>query len=232
MNEAIYLPYFTGRKRARDTAYVVPSNLQLSTNTMYFNMVQGEANPPSQPLLVDSDDEPLDFDVIEDASWLLKSPSSGQTPTTVNVSVNGFGLTPGTYVDSLEVVAPSAANSPQYVEVTLVVDEPPPVIGVDPSVFYFNAVADGDNPPSQTLYITNEGGSDLNWTATNNQAWLTPSPSSGINNLAVTLSIDITGLVVGDYYDTITVSDPAATNDPQLVEVVLSVASGLPMIQV
>jgi hypothetical protein len=48
----------------------------------------------------------------------------------------------------------------------------------------------------------------------------------------VTLSIDITGLLVGDYYDTVVVSDPAATNDPVRVPVWLSVASGLPEIGV
>ncbi|MGD8922807.1 MAG: hypothetical protein PVH24_06125, partial [Candidatus Zixiibacteriota bacterium] len=49
-----YGPYWTGRKRVRDTAYVVPSNLVLSEDTLFFSSVEGGANPPPLTFNVNS----------------------------------------------------------------------------------------------------------------------------------------------------------------------------------
>ncbi len=227
-----YEAYWTGKKRVSDTAYVVPSNLVLSEDTLYFSCIEGGANPSSQTFEINSDADPLDFSLIEDSPWLLKSPSLGTTPTTINVSINNFGLVQGTYMDTIAVDAPQAANSPQYLLVILTVEPPPPEISVSPGSFFFTSVVDSSNPPSQTLQISNTGGSDLNWTVSNSDPWLDLTPVSGTNAGTVTLSIDMTGLAVGDYYDTVVVSDPDATNDPVRVPVWLSVASGLPEIGV
>jgi len=115
-------------------------------------------------------------------------------------------------------------------EVKLVVTPPTkPTIGLSPTSLTFNAVEGGANPPSQTVTVTNTGpaGSTLNWSATDDATWLSESPTSG--SLAsgasepMTVSVNITGLVAGTYYATITVSDPNATNNPQTVNVTLVV---------
>src|SRR5262245_15410929 len=53
-----------------------------------------------------------------------------------------------------------------------------PAIGVSPASFTFTATAGGVNPANQSLSITNTGGGTLNWTASDNQPWLTISPAS------------------------------------------------------
>lgn len=232
MADENYAPYWTGRKRVRDSAYKPPSNLVLSTQTLSFVAVQEQPSPPNQPVQITSDDSPLSFTVEENVGWLLKSPSSGTTPATVNVGVNAFGLAVGTYKDSLAIVAPHAANTPQYVVVYLTVEPPPPEIGVSADTFLFKAVLDGANPPSRQLDVFNAGGSTLNWTATNSESWLMISPTSGVDAGSITLDVDITGLPWGEYTDYIEISDPNATNSPYEVEVHLSLASGLPEISV
>jgi len=227
-----YRPFWVGRIVIYDQNRPILSNLVLTDDTLYYHSIEGQDNPPMQTIEVLSDREPLAFDLNEDISWLLKSPSSGVTPQEVEFSVTTTGLIADTYFDSVEVVSSGAANSPQYLFVELDLAPPLPVIDVDHEAFYFNALAGGDNPSDQTLNITNAGQSVLNWSVTNNENWLSLAPTSGSGPGTVTLSVTTAGLTFGEYHDTVVVSDPAATNSPVRIPVRLSVASDLPVIEV
>ena len=215
-----------------DTSWVPPTNLLLIPDSLYFTAVEGGSSPPPQSFLVSSDGDPLDFNIIENISWAIPSPIQGTTDQTITVLINIIGLPAGTYIDSLEVKSAEADNSPQYVKLVLIIESPPPTIGVTPGAFFFNAIAGEPNPPSQTLTITNEGGSTLNWSVSNVESWLGLNPMSGVDSGDVTVSVDIAALPIGEYHDTIVVSDTNATNDPVLVPVTLNVASDLPVIAV
>src|SRR6185295_12815558 len=78
-------------------------------------------------------------------------------------------------------------------------------------------------PATQMINITNTGGGTLNWTASDNAAWLTASPASGTAPSTLTASVDIAGLAAGTYNGTITVSATGATNTPVSVPVTLTV---------
>jgi hypothetical protein len=206
--------------------------LVISPTVLNFSAIEGGPNPAPQSFLVASSGGPLNFNIIENISWAIPSPIQGTTPQNVNVLINILTLPTGTYVDSLQVVSGGAGNSPQYVKLVLVVQPPPPTICVDPHAFFFNAIAGDTNPSPKTLTITNCGSGTLNWTVSNSEAWLSLNPTSGVDSGDVTVSVDITGLPYGGYYDTIVVSDTNATNDPVLVPVTLNVASDLPVIDV
>ncbi len=215
-----------------DTGMVIPTNLLLIPDSLYFSAIEGGASPTPQPFLISSDGDPLAFNIVENISWAIPSPIQGITDQTITVLINIIGLSAGTYIDSFQVVAPDADNSPQYLKLVLDIEPPPPTISVTPSAFFFNAIAGEPNPPSQTLTITNTGGSTLNWNVSNSETWLSLNPTSGVDSGDVTVSVDITGLPYGQYYDTIVVSDTNATNDPVRVPVTLTVASDLPVIAV
>jgi hypothetical protein len=210
--------------------------LGLSVDSLGFSAIAGGVAPPSQTFVVNSTGDGagdhLAFTLVENASWLVKSPSSGTTPRTVTVSVNTTGLVPGVYIDSIEVQSAAAFNSPVYEKVTLTLAAPSPVISSNKSSFSFVALTGGANPASQTMTISNTGGGTLNWTSTNSSLWLNVNPSFGGNSTLVTVSADITGLGVGDHFDTIIVSDPAALNLQIKIPVKLSLGSSLPMIAV
>ncbi|RKX24242.1 MAG: hypothetical protein DRP45_08650 [Candidatus Zixiibacteriota bacterium] len=227
-----WAPFWGGDYLIRDTAYSEPSNLILSEDTLFFSGVQDGGNPQSQTFEITSDNDPISFNLVENAAWLQKNPTVGTTPTTVFVSVNTLGLTAGTYFDSISVESVEAENSPQFLYVELEIAPPPPTIGVSPDYFNFTAVAGDPNPASQTFTIDNIGESVLNWSVSNTETWLDLLPTSGTDFGEVSVSIDITGLAYGDYYDIIVVTDPSATNDPVEVPVHLSVVSSLPVIDV
>ena len=227
-----YFPYWGGPLVHVDTACQPPINLVVLPDSLYFQAQQGGSNPPGQNFQITTSGAPVSFNVIDNIPWAIVNPITGTTPQTGLVTVNIGSLVAGTYVDSAAVTSAQAANSPQYLKIVLTITEPPPSIGVVPTQFYFNAIAGGANPDPKILSISNEGGQTLNWSVSNNHAWLTLNPLSGTDDGDVTLSVDIAGLAYGTYHDTITVAAPGANNSPVLVPVNLSVASNLPIIQV
>lgn len=80
---------------------------------------------------------------------------------------------------------------------------------------------------SQWVWLTNIGSVPLNWTAETDAPWLGVSPSGGSLEPwwteELTATVDATGLSIGEHYGQIVVTDPAAVNSPQTVEVQLSV---------
>jgi hypothetical protein len=140
----------------------------------------------------------------------------------------------GTVACSIEVVADCDAEVGP-VKVTINVERvapgPPtfPTIGYSPSSFSFEAEEGGANPSDQTLGIWNAGAETLNWSVSDDGAWLSLSPTSGSSTGEtddVTLSVDISGMSADTYTATITITAPGATNTPQTVPVSLTIAPG------
>ncbi len=205
----------------------------VSHDSMYFEGVAGQSPPPAQTLTIDNIGVgTLNWTASWNSSWLSVSPAFGTNLSVVQVFANTIGLSSGTYYDTITISDPNATNNPVLIPVTLVLVEPPPVFSLSDDSFNFFAVADSSDPDDQYLTINNIGGSSLNWTATHNESWLTLTPDFGGDGETITLSIDITGLAYGIYYDDITISDPNATNDPQTVQVKLEIASSLPLLGV
>lgn len=99
-----------------------------------------------------------------------------------------------------------------------------PVIALSPSSFTFSAVQGGPNPPTQSLTVNNSGAGTLSWSATDDAAWLSLSPTSGTNGGAVVLSVDISALAPGSYSAVVTVTASGASNSPQTAAVSLTVS--------
>jgi len=55
-------------------------------------------------------------------------------------------------------------------------------IGASPTSLSFTAQQGGGNPAAQTVSISNTGGGTLNWSASDNAAWLTLTPASDTGN--------------------------------------------------
>jgi hypothetical protein len=143
-----------------------------------------------------------------------------------NVIVDISGLTGGTYNCQLTVDAGTAANSPQIVDVNLIVIGPE--IELSSTHFDFTAVAGGANPADQILSISNSGGGTLKWVISEDCDWLSAEPNSGSSAGEandVNLSVDITGLGRGIYDCNLTILDANASNSPQIVGVTLSIGA-------
>ncbi len=103
-----------------------------------------------------------------------------------------------------------------------------PVIGRSPTSLAFSAVQNGSNPAGQTVTISNTGSGTLNWTAVSSAPWLSLNGAnsvSGTNSGSFTANVNPSGLAVGTYNASITISAIGATNTPQTVSVTLTVTA-------
>jgi hypothetical protein len=152
----------------------------------------------------------LTWNATASAAWLTLSPAAGTGNGTIALTATTNSLTAGTYNAMVTVNAVGTPALTIPVNLTVAPAPVPPAIGVSPTGFSFTVQREGGNPATQTLNISNTGGGTLTWTASDNAAWLTLSPASGINNGAMSVSAATGSLAVGTYSGTITISAPGA----------------------
>jgi hypothetical protein len=87
----------------------------------------------------------------------------------------------------------------------------------------FGAVVNGLSTGPQNVIIGNSDNGTLNWSISSSASWLSCTPTSGTNAGTVIISTEPGGLSTGTYTGIITVSDPNASNSPQMISVTLNV---------
>ncbi len=103
---------------------------------------------------------------------------------------------------------------------------PPAILSSAASISFYAAFG-GQNPQNQTLQLWSSTPCMLNWTANitgTNVTWLSVSPTNGSctdEHSSVAVSVNTSGMDVGDYTANITIEAPQARNSPQNVTVSL-----------
>ena len=114
-------------------------------------------------------------------------------------------------------VAMEVHNWTKFVNGMVRVGEPP-ALTMSPDSLTFNAIEGGENPPAQILELCDSGVDILDWSLTDNTAWLTETPMSGSLGEDgcedVTVSVDVTGMKAGDYSATITITGSGEVQVP------------------
>jgi hypothetical protein len=201
--------------------------------SLSFSAVAGEANPANQTLEIwNSGTGNLDWSVSDNAAWLALSPASGSSTDEhdeVTASVDVTGMSAGDYSAAITVAAAGATNTPRTFSVSLTITETAaPTIAFSPASLSFSAVAGEANPANQTLEIWNSGTGTLDWSVSDDAAWLSLSPtsagSSGEHDV-VTASVDIADMTAGDYSATVTVAAAGATDTPRTLAVSLTLTA-------
>ncbi len=100
-----------------------------------------------------------------------------------------------------------------------------PAIVVTPTSLTFSAQQGGSNPPSQQLLVNNQGYGILNYSVTDNQPWLTVTPTTGAAPATLAVSVSIAGLAYGDHSGRITISDASGKDSSRTVVVALSITA-------
>jgi hypothetical protein len=207
-----------------------PPEISVTPKDVSFVGTSG-SNPPAQTIKVrNSGQGTLNYALSEDAAWLVVNPTSGTSTGAENahsLTVHTSGLAVGTYSTAVTITDANASNSPQVVNVTLEISTSlPPRIAVDPNTLKFSAKVGGSNPSSQKIKVQNGGEGTLNYSITDDAAWMTVSPTSGVSTgqeISHTVSASISGLSKGSYSGLITVSSTGASNSPQVVHVTLDI---------
>lgn len=214
---------------------VPPPLLSVSPTAITFDCMEGE-NPPRESVVIRNvGTGEFSWEISDDTDWLSVSPASGSNSgeeDALEARAHVSGLVPGTYTATITVTA-TAVNSPQEVDVTLIVREKPPTISVSPTLLSFSSFEGGENPPPQQLAVKNAGRGEMDWQVSGDMAWLTLSPQEGASageEDTIEVSVDISGLTAGSYAAHITVTSSVAANSPASVPVLLEISEPPPML--
>ncbi len=199
-----------------------------------FNAPEGGSAPPSQQLTItNTGSGTLNWTATSSDPWITTiSPAGGaltagaSTTPPITVGVTQGVLAAGTYNGSITITAAGASNTPQTVPVTLNVNATP-TIGLSLTTFNFTAPQNGTPPATQQVTVSNQGTGTLNWVGTPSDTWLSISSSAGglaggASELA-TISVNQGSLAAGVYNGSISISASGASNDPQTINVTLTV---------
>jgi uncharacterized protein (TIGR03437 family) len=175
----------------------------------------------------------ITWSTVDGGSWLLARSTGGSfgSSSTVTVNVNIDGLLKGTYRGNITVSDASAANSPVNVPVTLLLEDPKPVMRLGTSSITVFSPVVGAFAAKIPVTVLNTGTGLLKWTATSNQSWLSASPASGeaASDSTVDILVSTAGLSVGIYRGQITFSSNAVSGQAtQVMPVVLGIGVALP----
>jgi len=206
--------------------------ISLSPENFSFAAVEGGPTHTVDTLGIwNSGIEILNWSVSDDADWLSENPTSGSSTgeyDMVTVSVSTAGMSAGDYSANITITAGEAGNSPRTVPVSLHISEAAPQISFTPESLTFTAVEAGSTLANKTLEIWNSGIEILNWSVSDDAAWLSENPTNGsstdaYDTTSVTVSVNTAGMAGGDYSANITITAPGTSNSPQTVPVSLHI---------
>ncbi|MFC1604216.1 Calx-beta domain-containing protein [Planctomycetota bacterium] len=192
---------------------------------------QGQNASPESFEIWNSGTGTLDYTISCTHTWLSCSPTSGSSTDehdTITINYTTSALSAGSYSAAIFISDPAATNNPQTISVSLTVGSTStPTISLNPTSL-IPSCQQGQNAPSELFTIWNSGSGALNYTISDSASWLSCFPMSG-NSIGehdpITVSYNTSALSAGSYSATIIISDPVATNNPQIISVSLTVGS-------
>src|SRR5712692_3239566 len=225
-----------------------PPHLQLDNRPLDLGAAVVGANTIRAFKLANGGGGSITWSASSKQPWLLVSPSQGtfSAGQTISIAVQRVGLKPGDYKGDLAIS--SNVSPPQHVEVDMSVLPltPGPVLALSPALLSFSANDGQATPPAaQTLTISNPGTRPFSWSLANqDQAtataqlsllralgpagnWLSASPLSGVVPPGATAAIQVVvrsqSILPGTYTGTLLFTAPGAIDNPQAVNVSLTV---------
>lgn len=190
----------------------------------------------------------LFFTVGSDKEWLVCSPTSGTSTDsgvkeTITMTFDTASLPVGTKdTGTVTITGPSASNSPQTVTVNLeVLSRPKISLDSDSENWSYDeatgtylltlSTSFSKNPSMETFSVANgTDGTLLRYFISKNRDWISVSPTEGDSTDSddsdmVAVTFNTTLLAVGEYEGTVTVADANASNNPQTINVDLTIGA-------
>jgi uncharacterized protein (TIGR03437 family) len=190
--------------------------LSVGATSLTFSSALGGASQ-QQPLNVTSSGGSVTFAVFPNVSWLTATPSSGSTPSTVQVTVNPASLAAGYNTATLEIINVNTPSNTVYVTVTVVVS----AVGTSPSALSFSYQLGSTLPATQTITLS---GTATTYIASASANWLTVTSSGTVPGaVGVSLNSAAGALAAGTYNATVTITPATGVAIP--VAVTLTVAA-------
>ncbi len=143
--------------------------------------------------------------------WLsVGTPSSGATPSSLRVFVKVSGMSAGVYTGTIAVDAPGSTNSPVTLLVTLTLRNRTMLIA-RPALLNFSSQYNFKYavPPPQTIAVL---GDATRFSVTKSVNWVNVTPTSSTTPASLTVSVNTSGLGVGNYEGVVIIQSPDAVS--------------------
>lgn len=208
-----------------------------SPTTLTFTFQIGSALPNPQTAQIKASGTttalPFTITVPPSSQWLIVTPLTGKTGTSVSVRVNPTSLLAGVYTAALQITA-TGASAPATLTITLVVKNPPPTMTVSPTAINISWQTDQAAPAPVPIVISTNDEPISFQAAASGGPWLTIDRTLGIamagSPVTVTATIVTDGLVPGPYTGRIAITSTNAANKSVTVNVSVTVTAGTPAI--
>ncbi|HVT95096.1 MAG TPA: IPT/TIG domain-containing protein [Bryobacteraceae bacterium] len=203
---------------AANSGFVIPITVTVtsgnalipSPSSLAFVFQIGGTAPPSQSISVGSSGAALTFtakaSTVNGGGWLSVAPGGGSTPSTLSVSVDAGKLGPGTYSGTVT-LTPSSGSAVQVpVGFTIAASTN---LTAQPSTLTFSSGVGTTAPPAQTVAIGSKGAQtafNVSVSTSNGKGWLSATPASATTPSNLSVAVNPSGLALGTYAGTITVS--------------------------
>lgn len=190
-------------------------------------------DPASQQLSITSLGGATSYSIQESppVSWLVVSPLSGTASTTpsmitLNATPHEEGLTPATYSTNL-IVTPGGQSPLPAIPITLVVAAHP-LLQLSSNTLNFTVPFAGGPSATKSVVVSavgSTGSSQVGFTASSNESWLTVTPSGGTTPQTLTIQVNPSSLSVQSYTGTITVAPTNGDNYSETITVNVDITS-------
>jgi len=209
-----------------------PPIFSLNPEFLSFEANQGGSLPAGQSIqITNAGGGVLQWTAVTEGAWFDLDVGAGTAPSTITITPNTTGLSPGFNAGAILLTAPGAEAV--RMELSYTIHIPPTLVVTPSSIERTDALAGG--PVEVVLLVGNQQLGPMGWTIYENSAFVSINPQSGTaiagHPSRVTVTLDPAGLSEGLHQAELTVEAPEAANSPATVAIDWTLAD-LPVIAV
>lgn len=201
----------------------------VSPTALHFTMDESDPAPPSKAASISNAGYgELHWECRVNVDWIGVNPDSSMTPDDIAISIVTDTLPYGEYFGEIRLVDLDNGDSTVVIPVSLSVTAP--ILDLVPDTISFRVLAELGNPAPKVLAVNNAGSGTLNWAASENASWFELSSTGGSAPDSLGISLDVSGMMYGEYAEPIEFTSSEAVNSPQTAWVSLSLTGNMPYI--
>ncbi|MBI5635020.1 MAG: VCBS repeat-containing protein [Nitrospirae bacterium] len=194
------------------------ANLTVNPAKVLLNMQNGVVYGSRSLTLSNTGSGAIQWNIKTAPAWLSMAATSGsiaaKTDAANEVTIDTAALG-GASASGVAVLGYNGGESSLTVEMNAVA---PPALSVSADTFEFVVEKGSSDSGSTTVTIANDFSASLQWAAVSHTAWLKISPETGSSSIATiaAVTVNATGLAVGSYTGSLTVSAPGVAGVVQV----------------
>ena len=192
--------------------------LSISPPSRSDSVANGSAIRPDSALVVftGTGGSAIGWTAVKTKPWVTLTKATGTGPGMLRWTRDPAGLAAGTYVDTITVTSPGAANSPsRLIDTLVVVNAPVLTLARSSSIDSVVVGSSAIQADSEAVNISGFSASAVAWSASHGTAqWLTLITSSGTGSGMLRWTKNPADLPVGSYVDTIVINSTGTLGAP------------------